>query len=362
MKDPDLAAKAIYYQLTDLFEISAIYSHGGRLLFRARPYFEKEEAIARMRSRLRQAGMEVDVREDQAGLLIAVKETSVRKIPWVNLVLFLLTLVTVFLAPVFWESDMDILLKPARLYAYLDTPGVTERSLEFAVSLMLILLFHEFGHYLAGRRRGVLMSLPYFLPGPNMAGTFGAIIKSRSPITNRRDLIEVGATGPIAGFVVSVIALAVGLHGSQIIMESQVAGLSLGDSLLMKFLAWVIIGPIPEGYTFALSPAAFAGWVGLLVTMLNLLPLGQLDGGHIVYALFGRSQHRIGRMFFVLMMALGFWWPGWWFFGVLVFLFGITHPPTVNDAMALPRSAKIMGIAAIIIFIISFIPIPFGVL
>ncbi len=126
------------------------------------------------------------------------------------------------------------------------------------------------------------MSLPYFLPAPNFIGTFGAIIKSRSPLLNRRDLIEVGASGPIAGFVISVIAVVIGIQNATIIEIEKVPDFLFGDSLLMNFLVWLKMGPIPEGFTVLVSQMAIAGWVGLLVTMLNLLPMRQLDGGHII--------------------------------------------------------------------------------
>ena len=346
--------------MADLFEITAIYSHNERLYFRARPLLNQAEAIARMERRLEASGFAAAVKEDSSGLLIGVWERPSRKIPRLNIILFAATIVTMFIAPLFWAYDIDVLLRPAFILEYMSRPGIFGRHVEFTVALISILLFHEFGHYLAGKRRGVLMSLPYFIPAPNIAGTFGAIIKSRSPITNRRDLIEIGSAGPIAGFVISVIALSVGLYGSDIIPAEAAAGFTLGDSLLIRFLSWVIVGPLPDGYTYLLSPAAFAGWVGLLVTMLNLLPLGQLDGGHIIYGLFGRKQHRVSKLFIAVMIALGFWWPGWWFFGALVFLFGINHPPTLDESIKPTRPARILGVAAIIIFIISFIPVPFA--
>lgn len=310
-----------------------------------------------MKKRLKPSGFEVSIRDEADGLLIGIKESGIRRIPRLNILLFLATLITMFFAPVL---STEFIFKPQVVYDFLGQPGVIQERLEFTLALITILLFHEFGHYLVGRRRGVLMSLPYFIPAPNIAGTFGAIIKSRSPITNRRDLIEVGATGPIAGFVISVIALSIGLMDSRIVMTGPEPAIMLGDSLLLKFLAWLIIGPIPEGYDFILSPAAFAGWVGLLVTMLNLLPLGQLDGGHVIYGLIGRNQHRISKLFSAAMMVLGFWWPGWWLFGILVLLFGINHPPTLNDSMEISKTARFLGAAAIIIFIISFIPVPFA--
>lgn len=339
MKNPELVSRSVYYQLTDLFEISAIYYHNGRLILRARPHFGKSEAVDLMHHRLKAAGFEAAVKEEAGDLLIAVNEVSQKKVPYINILLFLATIATVFLAR--FET------LPQRI--------------EYTVALMSILLFHEFGHYLAGRRRGILMSLPYFIPAPgaiNLLGTFGAVIKTRSPFTNRRDLIEVGAAGPIAGFVVSLIALAIGLYQSQVVMTGIGEGITLGDSLLLKFMSWLIAGPIPEGYDFLLSPAAFAGWVGLLVTMINLLPLGQLDGGHILYGLAGRYQHTIAKLFLVMMLTLGFWWPGWWLFGGIAFIFRINHPPTLNDGMPLPLSARLIGLAAILIFIISFVPVP----
>lgn len=349
MKNLELRSKSIYYLLADLLDVSAIYNHNDRLFFRAQPRIDKNAAISGIKTRLNRIGFEVVINEDSNGLIVMVTRSNKYKLPYLNIVLFLATLITMFFAPVLLSFNFD----------FFDQPGAYQGRFEFTLALMAILLFHEFGHYLVGRYRGVFMSLPYFIPAPNMVGTFGAVIKSKSPFTNRRDLIEVGATGPIAGFVVSVIVLCFGLQNSEIVLAGSGAGLTLGDSLLIKFLSWLIIGPIPEGYDFLLSPAAFAAWVGLLVTMINLLPLGQLDGGHIIYALIGKKQRLVGWIFLAIMIVLGFWWPGWWFFGAMVFVFGINHPPTINDAIELPRHAKIIGYCALIIFIICFIPIPF---
>ncbi|MCP4706532.1 MAG: site-2 protease family protein, partial [candidate division Zixibacteria bacterium] len=318
-------------------------------------------AISKIKFRLDRLGFEVTINEDINGLMVIIKKSKKYRIPYLNILLFFATLITMFFAPILLSFD----------FSYFDQPGAYQERFEFTLSLMAILLFHEFGHYLVGRRRGVFMSLPYFIPAPNIVGTFGAIIKSKSPFTNRRDLIEVGAGGPIAGFVVSVIVLCFGLQGSEIVLSGSKAGMNLifaigaetglvlGDSLLIKFLSWLIIGPIPEGYDFMLSPAAFAAWVGLLVTMINLLPLGQLDGGHVIYALIGKKQRLVGRIILPIMIVMGFWWAGWWLFGAMVFMFGINHPPTINDSIKLPRHARIIGYCALFIFIISFIPVPF---
>jgi len=351
MKPTDQTAKSIYYQLADQFEISAIYHHQDRLIFRARPYHDREQALQTVRKRLLTSGFEHQTKEDDHGLLISVRELPWRKrIPRLNLILFLATLVTVYFSPFFWTYSFD----------FLDVPGIFGDMTEFTIALMSILVFHEFGHYLAGRRRGVLMSLPYFIPAPNIAGTFGAIIKSRSPFTNRRDLIEVGAAGPIAGFIVAIAAMVYGLQTSQIVAIEGDA-VTFGDSLIVRLLALLVLGPVAEGHDYILSPAALAGWFGLFVTMINLLPLGQLDGGHILYGLIGKHQHQVGRPLLAVMIALGFWWPGWWIFGALVFLFGVKHPPTYDDAMPLPRSALILGVLALVVFVICFIPVPIKV-
>lgn len=336
MKNIDQMSQTLYYQLADLYEVSAIYHHGESLLFRVRPYIDASRAEEEMKKRLGNAGFDAAISDDGKGTLITVKAREEKKIPWVNIVLFILTVATMY-------------------YVY---PGDFGMKLEFVISLSAILLFHEFGHYFAGKRRGVIMSLPYFIPAPNIVGTFGAIIKSKSPFTNRRDLIEVGAAGPIAGFIISLIVLIYGLQNATLV-EAGSGGLIVGDSLLIRFLSWLIVGPLPEGKDFLLSPAAWAGWVGLLVTMLNLLPIGQLDGGHIIYGLAGRFQHKVARFFLVVLIVMGFWWFGWWFFGLLVFIFGMKHPPTMNDGAELPLHAKILGYTAIVIFILSFIPEPF---
>lgn len=349
MKKPDVISNTIYYHMTDLYEVGAIYHHGDSLIFRVLPKKDPADAFQVLRRRLKPIGFRAVSKEDPPGFLISVTEQPWhRRIPPLNAILFGATLLTMFFAPLF--------------YTRLSLADITSREfildrLEFTVALILILLFHEFGHYLAGRRRGILMSLPYFIPAPNFVGTFGAIIKSRSPFYNRRDLIEVGAAGPIAGFVMAIAVLIYGLQGA--VISRSGGGLILGDSLLIKFMAGLIVGPLPEGYDYALPSAALAGWVGLLITTINLLPLGQLDGGHIVYGMIGRRQYSISYVFLAAMLVMGFWWPGWWLFGALTFLFGLKHPPTLNDDQRLSKSTGLMGATAILIFILCFVPVPF---
>jgi len=229
---------------------------------------------------------------------------------------------------------------------------------------MSILLVHEMGHFIASRRRHIVTSWPYFLPAPNLLGTFGAVIKSKSPFYNRRDLVEVGAAGPIAGWVVALGWLIFGLTQSRWIPAGLVVpgewafGLE-GESLLMRAAVQALVGAPAPGHFFKLSEGAFAGWVGLLVTAMNLLPIGQFDGGHVLYGLFRRAQHVLGMIGLAALLVLGYFSPFWWLFGAFGLLFGVKHPPTLDDDRPLSPTARRMGIAAIVIMALSFTPMPF---
>ena len=253
-------------------------------------------------------------------------------------------------------------------------------GLPFSMTLLIILSVHEMGHYVTSRWWGVRASLPYFIPFPSLIGTLGAVIKLRSQIPNRRALIDIGASGPIAGFVMSVIAWGVGLHMSKVVEARDVAAgtLALGHSLLSGWLGNWVIGDLPEGHTIMLHPVALAGWLGLFVTVLNLLPMGQFDGGHIVYAIFGEKHRLISRATMVglaLMWLLAppyHWldaesmfrawydsrWVGWLVWLGLAALIGRHHPHLVDPDVALDPARRWMGYASLAIFILCFIPNP----
>ncbi|MCK4404597.1 MAG: site-2 protease family protein, partial [candidate division Zixibacteria bacterium] len=279
------------------------------------------------------------------GKLEYIKKTE---IPWTNIVLFLLTVFTTLLAGAYM-NQADPFSNPLLIF----------KGVSFAVPLLLILTFHEFGHYIESRRAGIKVSLPYFIPGPTLFGTFGAVIKSKSPFKTRRDLLNVGAAGPIAGFVIAVIVVIIGLSHSQIVEEISGEGLILGESLIFKFLSWIVLKDVPEGYGVLLSPTAFAGWAGILVTMLNLLPIGQLDGGHIMYALLGKNQRKVATVTTLALIPLGYFlWMGWFLWVALVLLIKIGHPPTLNDQVPLGTKRKVIGWLAMFIFVLSFTPVP----
>jgi membrane-associated protease RseP (regulator of RpoE activity) len=245
-------------------------------------------------------------------------------------------------------------------------------GLPFSIPLMLILLAHEMGHYLTSRRYGVDSSLPYFIPAPFPSlffiGTFGAFIWMRRPPRTRREMFDIGAAGPWAGFVVAVIATAIGLTRSQVTpLDTSQGGLFLGNSLLFWGISRVVLGVDPNSVNVNVHPIALAGWIGLLVTAINLLPVGQLDGGHVVYSLLGGRWHRIvsraawigcGLMVLVPYLLHLTFWGGWLLWFVLLIGLGLGHPATSETDMPLRGSRKIAAWATIVLFIVTFIPVP----
>jgi membrane-associated protease RseP (regulator of RpoE activity) len=226
---------------------------------------------------------------------------------------------------------------------------------------MGILLAHEFGHYLAAKRHGLNVTLPYFIPAPPIIGTFGAFIKMRSPVRDRRMLMDVGAAGPLVGVIVAIPLLIAGLRLSEVRLIQGEAGMNLGSSLLLSLLSRIVVGPLPEGYDIVIHPVGFAGWIGLLVTALNLLPIGQLDGGHVGYALFGEWQNRISKFVYGGLIVLGvFGWQGWLVWAVLLWFLGIRHPVPTDWWVPLDRKRKIIGWVTVGVFILTFIPVPFS--
>lgn len=254
-------------------------------------------------------------------------------------------------------------------------PAALGAGLAFSLPLLGILLGHELGHFLTARRHGMDVSPPYFLPAPrlNVIGTFGAFIGLRSPIINRAMLLDVGIAGPLASFVLSLPALALGLAWSEPLALARDGAparfvvllggqpIYLGSSLLLEALAAFFAG---AGEVLHLHPLAFAGWLGLFVTALNLFPLAQLDGGHILYALLGERQPRIAALFLVLLVVLGQLWWGWWFWAALILLLGrgrVRHPAVFDPAYPVRGLRRGLGWAAVAIFVMTFLPVPFRI-
>jgi membrane-associated protease RseP (regulator of RpoE activity) len=245
--------------------------------------------------------------------------------------------------------------------AFMAHPGVLFIGFPFAFTIMGILLAHELGHYFACRYYGIAVTLPYFLPFPNYLGTMGAFIRIHAPFQNRRALFDVGIAGPLAGFLFAVPALLISLPYSRVVPVSlEQMSISLGEPLIFKLAAWMFHVQAPLGKDIYLHPVAFAAWGGLLVTALNLLPMGQLDGGHIIYALFGRYHRQVSRffVFVVIPIMMYFWWVYWVVWAIIPLALGINHPSTLNDDRPLDPWRKAIAVVGLIVFILSFMPAP----
>jgi membrane-associated protease RseP (regulator of RpoE activity) len=242
----------------------------------------------------------------------------------------------------------------------LDSPESLWNGIPFSATLLLILATHEFGHYALSRIHGAPASLPLFIPGlPYFIGTFGAIIRLHGPIMNRRALFDIGVSGPLAGFIAALVALVVGLNLSTVVDRTATHGFQLGEPLLLQFIAWLVVGSIPPQADIVLHPIAFAAWFGLLVTSLNLLPIGQLDGGHVAYALWGRHQRTMAFVIVPILIVLGYiGWHGWWVWAFMSGLWGFGHPPVHDIHVPLGRVRVFVGWIAFAVLVLTFAPVP----
>jgi len=233
----------------------------------------------------------------------------------------------------------------------------------YSFAVILILFGHEMGHYLMSRRYGIRATLPYFLPFPLPPfGTLGAVIRMESTVSSRKVLFDTGVAGPFISLILSIPAIVIGLKLSRVVPASHIKEgmLRLADPLLFSFIQRLVLGEVSENYEIFLHPIGFAGWVGLFVTSLNLLPIGQLDGGHIAYGLFGRRSRVIFLIAIAVMAFITvFYNPGWILLLILIILFGFRHPPPLDDQTPLDWKRKLLGGFVFLAFFLSFTPAPF---
>ena len=248
----------------------------------------------------------------------------------------------------FWNTLLRLPGEPALLFI----------GLPYSVTLLCILLAHEMGHYVACQRYGIDASLPYFLPFPSLLGTLGAFIRIRSPIYTRRALFDVGVAGPIAGFLMLLPAAVIGVALSRVGPGAALHGdFIFSTPLLLRGIEAVLMPRVPVENIY-LHPVARAAWAGLLATALNLLPIGQLDGGHIVYAFFGRRHKLISRVLLVVLVAVGFVTNVWiWYVWAVLLLFALRHPVICDESELGPLRVR-LGLAALLILVLSFTPVP----
>ena len=269
-----------------------------------------------------------------------------------NILLFIATLATTVIAGAIQQGVNPI-----------ENPFQISKGIPFALSLILILSAHELGHYITSKKHRIDVTLPYFIPAPSFIGTFGAFIKMKSPLLDRRALLDVGASGPLVGVIISIPFLIIGLRLSEITTSAGHGGAALGSSILLSVLTKLTLGPLPENCDILIHPIGFAGWIGLLITSLNLLPVGQLDGGHVAYAVLGEKHKRLSIITVFCLLVLGFLgWKGWFFWVFLLLVMGLKHPRPIDLWTPLDRKRKIIGWITLATFILTFTPVPFGYL
>ncbi len=283
-------------------------------------------------------------------------------------ILFLASVCTTTLAGIIWYAGFvgSASLEVGNFLDLLTDPSYLIGGLSFSVSILVILVAHELGHYLTCVRYGIRATLPHLIPVPppvSPFGTFGAVIKIKSLFENTRQLFDVGIAGPLAGFVFILPALVFGLVYSREFVMDGTSGVyfNFGEPLLLKIASHILLPNTNADIT--LHPVGWAAWFGMLATSLNLLPIGQLDGGHIVYAVLGRRGHRIVSFatLGVLLVLGATLWLGYLLFGALVFFLGFRHPPTAYNYPPLGRGRILLAILALIVLILTFIPVPIDI-
>jgi len=309
--------------------------------------------------------------------------------PWINLLLFIITGVSVVFAGTFFEYRGPLTTDFNQLWPFL-LPALL-RGLAFAGSLLAILLAHEFGHYLAARYHRSAVTLPYFIPFPfSPFGTMGAFIQLKEPPKNKRILLDIGIAGPLAGLFVALPLVFIGLSLSQIdkipVILSPGQAIQLeGNSLLYLLMKYIVFGewlpaptnfagvnpliywvryfftgqPVPYGAVdVILHPVAWAGWAGLLITALNLIPAGQLDGGHVLYTLLGKKARIFLPFILIALIILGTVWSGWWLWAFLIFLLGRSFAEPLDQITPLDTRRQAVAIFGLLVFVLVFTPIP----
>jgi len=289
---------------------------------------------------------------------------------WLNGLLFVLTVLSTCFVGLGWSASYLFFESGANPVAEagraLGDPRVFPLSALYAAVLMTILVGHELGHYLTCRRYDVAATLPYFIPAPTLIGTLGAFIRIKSPIYYKRQLFDIGANGPLIGFFLALPALVAGLAFSRVTAYVPTGDvITFGEPLLFKLLSALFFGQTPEGSALVLHPVGFAGWVGIMVTSFNLIPFGQLDGGHISYALLGRKARLVSQGVVAIFVVMGvFFWAGWFLWAAVMLFFEfkskfrLRHPPVFDEDAPLGPKRRFLSVLVILIFILSFIPDP----
>lgn len=324
-----------------------------------------EEKFDSLRRSLSEKGYVPMLRYEKGEHIIHILKKPKRKEKsvWINILLLITTIITTIITgSIICAGQFDIWSMPNPI-DILKPEYLLKGAFLFSLPLMTILFVHEMGHYFTSKKHGIKTSLPFFMPIPPIIpgfniGTMGAVISSRDPMPNKKALFDVGISGPIAGFLVAIPVIVIGIATAKIVPSIPLKDLPIGEvafgsSLLIDGLVF-LIRDIPAGFTIDMNPILFAGWVGLLITAVNLLPAGQLDGGHIFRAVLGEKQKYVSWAAVIIMI-----FTGWMFFAIIImFMLGTMHPPPLNDDTDLDIKRKLLFIVALAMLILCYIPYP----
>jgi membrane-associated protease RseP (regulator of RpoE activity) len=396
IRTTDISEKLLPY-VSDVMDILDVTSGGEHedyaIRFRGTLSIDSEKAFNILDSLFADQDLTLLFREEgEDQFIIGMTGTIPKKRsnPWINLILFLLTVFSMLIAGTLYGYEGPVGDDFGQLLT-----GVFQnlaRGIPFTIGLLSILLAHEFGHYLAARYNKTEVTLPYFLPFPgSLFGTLGAFIRLKEPPKNKRGLLQIGIAGPIAGFIVAVPVLILGLSLSEIgtlppTPEAAFGHVLEGNSIFYIAAKYVVLGellpspidyggvspllywgrylligsPIPYGgRDVLLNPLAWAGWAGLLITALNLIPAGQLDGGHIVYTLIGDSAKRMWPFIVIALLLMGFVvWEGWYIWAMLIFFMGRSYAKPRDEITELDSRHKVLAMSGLVLFILVFMPLP----
>jgi membrane-associated protease RseP (regulator of RpoE activity) len=397
VRDPDSFGllRPVVAQVMEIQDVTQGRNEKYTVRFRGKLKVDSEEAYAQVEAGFKERNFTPLFRIDE-GLHTILAMPGVmdpRPInPQINVILFLLTAFSVFYTGAFYElgntaTDLGQLMLDSLLKIYLGWP--------FAVSLLAILLAHEFGHYFAARFHKSPATLPFFIPFPpplGLFGTMGAVIVAQKPFRNKRVQLDIGIAGPLAGFIVAIPVIIIGLMRSHLgpISVPAEGGIMLeGNSIVYLLAKFIVFGkllpapldygtggailywlryfftstPLPVGgMDVMLDQVAWAGWAGLLITGLNLIPAGQLDGGHAIAVLLGAKAKRLVPVILVIMVGLGFFWSGWWLWAALIYFLNSRSAELLDEITPLDPTRKLLAIGMLVLFVLVFTPVPLAVI
>lgn len=343
-------------KVSPLFSIYEIQQHEGNIYFFGLPKKDIRILYQELWTVFAENGFEFSAKYELGEhVLVASQFAPVKERIWINVALLIATFFTTMLVgSLLYGADLE------------SVPSDILKGIPFTIAIMTVLGAHEAGHYFVAKKHGMRTSLPYFIPFPTLIGTMGAVIKHRGPIPSRKALFDVGVSGPLIGLFASVVVTIIGLLQPPVLLTPEEHGIALGIPPLFEFIMYFI----PNSGTY-IHPIAFAGWAGMLITAINLMPVGQLDGGHVLRAMMGEKASSLsavlpavlfsfGAYLIIFLKTYGFVWIVWSV--LLIIISAAGHPRPLNDDIPLDRKRMVLGVLTFALGLLCITPVPFQIL